>query len=504
MRQLPIIQTNQRQTDWSSDLIQQPHPLLMLVSRNLRLITTRPGKPAVILSPSQIGTYDRCKRKWAWENIAGFRSPPTKSQILGTRVHSVFEAWLQHGTPPDRRTLEGRIALQGISNIPAPGIGIVEKQFYLSTVRGLHFTGIVDLLYWQYYVGAVVTDHKTTSHMKWAKTKEELEYDVQALLYAVFACIAFQTDRVTLRWNYVQTDGKNAKLVETLLHLSQIIERFPIVENLALEMTFHRVSQTHPLRILPNPNACGEFGGCPHADRCNLSTLERFEAMIMTEANGTMRENMHAMQAYTNGGQAQPGQQIQPVQNYLPTTPPAPQQYAGQPGWTQEQLAQYHAQQPQQHPPQQQTYPQAGAIQGYVPSQQPPQQQLHQPTLQPMQPQYQQQPQQQAVPQQQYPNYSPTSGPNPPEQSAQGEIPAPIATPQLNVNIAPSADETKKGRGRPSGAKNKESAGEELAFAHAIAGFMANPNLNLTTVSVEQLAYVGNLARAAHQKTFGA
>jgi hypothetical protein len=269
-----------------------------LLHGNARLTLKRPSSPAVVISPSQLGVYDQCRRKWAWENVAGMRSPPTPSQILGTRVHAVFEAWLKHGTPPDRKTLEGRIALMGLPQLPPPGVGEVERQFYLTTRSGYHYTGIADWMGWHPELGAMVIDHKTTSAMRWAKTKEELEFDVQALLYAIFACISMQTDRVTLRWNYVQTNAKAARLVEATLHLGQIIERFPIVERRAAEMTAHRQAKTHPLRVLPNPLACADFGGCPHQQRCNLSPTEKMEAIMANEQNGTMREHMQSLTNY--------------------------------------------------------------------------------------------------------------------------------------------------------------------------------------------------------------
>lgn len=200
----------------------------------------------------------------------------------------------------------------------------------------------------------------------------------------------------------------------------------------------------------------------------------------MNEANGNMRDNMNAMQAYSSAGMAPQQQQSpQPVQNYLPQTPPQPQQFAGQAGWPQQQ-------QPQQQPQQQQTQMQPPP-QAYVP----PQTQQSQPQFTQMQPQ-----------QQQYPNYAPDAGPNPLEQYAQGQIPANIPAPQLQIAGGPAEESAKKGRGRPAGSKSKD-AGEELAFAHAIAGVFANPSVNPMTVTPQQLAYVGELARAAHQKVFG-
>ncbi len=46
------------------------------------------------------------------------------------------------------------------------------------------------------------------------------------------------------------------------------------------------------------------------------------------------------------------------------------------------------------------------------------------------------------------------------------------------------------------------SDGEQMAFIEAVSGALSNPQLNLSTVTAEQLAYIGDLARAAFKKSF--
>lgn len=533
-----------------------------ILRSNARLVSVKPVSPAVVISPSQLGVYDQCNRRWAWENIAGIRSPPTRSQILGTRVHAVLEAYLRHGTPPNRKTLEGRIALQGLACLPPPGVGSVEKQFYLTTRSGAHYTGIADWIGWNPQLGAMVIDHKTTSSMIWAKTKEELEYDVQALLYAIFACIWMQVDHVTLRWNYVQTNAKAARIVELTLHLAQIIERFPIVEARAAEMTAHRKNKTHPLRVLPNPLACANFGGCPHQERCNLSPVEKMEAIMANEQNGTMREHMTALtnyrppnpdgsfpmqvppgipQAGTAPGYPPPG--VAPMGNYLPagnTQLHGTSVQASAPQFTQPPVA--YAQPPVAQPPVSNVAPfYQDPASGYLVDAQtrqflPPshpvytypdsyrQYQVAPPAPEPQPSVFQGQPPQapQAQPAQ-YPGYSPHSGPNAPEQYEDpSQIPAVIATPPLQVaGIDNTGTQKKRGRrtkaeieaarlaaGGPAEEKQTAAAGgpitgEEMVFIYAVQGALANPQLAINTVTVEQLVYIGNLAREAFNRTFG-
>lgn len=124
-----------------------------------------------------------------------------------------------------------------------------------------------------------------------------------------------------------------------------------------------------------------------------------------------------------------------------------------------------------------------------------------------------------------FPNYPPNAGPNAPEQNADpAQIPAHIATPPLHVEGVTDAVKTRKRRtkaeieaaalaaGGPRALAMQEAAagegtlgpiGEQLAFVQAMGAALSNPSTQLHTITVEQLEYVGNLARAAFKKAFG-
>lgn len=245
-----------------------------------QLVDTRPA--GVILSASQIEKYDRCKRRWALEYIGGVRTPPHPSAQLGTDVHTILENWLRSAVPPDTSTKAGKIASRMISNLPPPGTGVVERQFYMVTKNGLAYTGKID---WSgiFFGAPTAIDHKTTANLEYAKTEAQLHSDLQAITYTLAGCIGFSTDEMQLLWNYGTTKSREPEVrpVYTKVRLPVVIDKFEnVVEPLAEEITLARKRAADPMTFSPNPSACRDFGGCPHQSLCNLSQQERLQALM--------------------------------------------------------------------------------------------------------------------------------------------------------------------------------------------------------------------------------
>lgn len=244
-------------------------------------------KPAgVILSPSQIEKYDRCKRRWAIEYIGGMRPPPHPSAQLGTDVHTVLENWLRDATPPNTNTKAGKIASRMISNLPPPGTGEVERQFYLTTRNGLLYTGKID---WSgiFHGAPTAVDHKTTGNLAYAKTEAQLHSDLQAITYTLAGCLGFGTGEMQLLWNYATTKGRDPEVraVRTKISLPVVEAKFEsVVEPIAAEITAARKQGADPMSFPPNPAACEDFGGCPHRSTCNLTEQERLRALMTDQA----------------------------------------------------------------------------------------------------------------------------------------------------------------------------------------------------------------------------
>lgn len=446
-----------------------------------------------VFSASQINTAEDCLRRWAFEYVWGLSSEGNASARLGKAVHTQLERWLAFATPPGGLHAEfgdrpARIAKVAIPPLPAPGTGDVEGGF---TLRGMvRWKGFKD---WTgiFQSHPTVIDHKTTSDLKWAKTAQELARDPQALLYALHTMLLFGSNYVELMWNYVTTGTRpKSSPVRTRLYLPQVIDSFGVVEERARELYVLQQQGVHPFSLRPTIASCEKYGGCPHRERCNLSSREKVLAMMQQDnaRNQTLAERLAQVNAYGNGagtanGQPAPtgvGPYMQQVaQAYpnqapmAPTQPPQAAPQAAQQPWPQQ--APQAAPQPAQQmaPAQAAQAPAPGQpVQGqdghwYVPDgrggwalYQAPQ----------AAPQQAQQPQPQ--PQQQAP-YTPAQAPNPPEQNSAAALAAAAAAQTAQT----STEETKRGRGRPAGSRNKgkKAEGVELSLEQRvfIAGMQA-------------------------------
>jgi RecB family exonuclease len=250
-----------------------------------------------VLSASQISTFVLCRRKWAWRYIARIPDGPNAAAELGGRVHTVLERWLALGIAPDPATREGRIALAGLKHLPPPGSGTVEHGFLLHTPRNTYL-GFIDWL--GLIAGApTILDHKTTSNLQYAKTEEDLQSDIQALIYALFAALAWSTDEIGLMWVYYTTGNtpRSPKPTIAKLRLPMVLELFETIEAFGEEISYHAKNQTHPLALKPDARACGAYGGCPHRERCNLSPEEEMESLMTT-----MEEKLGMVPVFVQGG----------------------------------------------------------------------------------------------------------------------------------------------------------------------------------------------------------
>lgn len=475
-----------------------------------QLVDRRPS--GIVLSPSQLEKYVRCHRAWAFEYIGGLRPPPKPSAELGTHVHAILEAWLMYGTPPDIRTKAGKIAAKMIANLPLPGTGVTERSSWFVTRNGFAYTFKID---WSgiFFQWPTIIDHKTTGSLEWAKTEAGLHCDVQAVTYTIAGCLGFAVDDIQLMWNYGTTKDKDPIVVpvRTRMRLQIAQEKFErVVEPIAAEIVAARTSRLNPHAFPPNPDACGDFGGCPHKHICNLTQEERLRALMNDQGQPTLAARLSTM---PQGGFVPPGNGYAPPPNGAPAAGYAPVQQQGfVPPQPQQQQPQ-QLQQPQQ-PQQLQQQPQyvAPPQQGFVPPQattnfQPPQPGAPAAQAAFVPPQGTQMPLAFPSPVQQgifppgsptvVPPFNPNQGPNPPESGAQ--------MPQQQ-QASGEPEKTKRGRGRPRKADDETqnvAPVVELAkqiYADGVVNFMRNPNWN---GSIEQLIWAGDIALQAFHARFG-
>ncbi len=288
--------------------------------------------PGYFFSASQVETFMGCPRKWGWKYIAGIKPTQATSAQVGDACHKELEKHLG-GEPIDFTLVVHGVR---IGDVIAPGLGLlpvpctpgmkIEGSFSFPSKRGRwSWTGRKDL---ECTDGAdfptvdgvpivptgcpVVSDHKSTSDAKWAKTPDALKWDVQANLYAyellhgtcmvhddcktdaelARACAATnpQQPAVDLVWTYYQTRGaKKAKRVHLRVLRDHADEAFARIETIAARMAKHHDEAACELdkgayvqSMTPNPGQCDAYGGCPYQGECQLTITERFSASMST------------------------------------------------------------------------------------------------------------------------------------------------------------------------------------------------------------------------------
>jgi hypothetical protein len=273
------------------------------------------------LSASQVQTFVDCQRKWAWRYVEGIEEPPSAAAELGRSVHAELEKYLSGGEV-DFTTEIGYIAASGLEHLPQPGTpGLaIEQEFHFEGPSGHSYLGYKDL-----EQPGAVTDHKTTSDLRWQKTSEDLKTDIQATLYAVDYFRKYHEENdVELRWVYYQTRNTRKSAVTRLrVHQEETWQRFLEIEKIAEQMEL--ASHQRALDLPPNISSCSAYGGCPHQGRCNLSPFEKMRAHV--EQNKLLA----ALQAKKNGASA-PGHQAEiPAAVAASAAAPPPATFASPP-----------------------------------------------------------------------------------------------------------------------------------------------------------------------------
>jgi len=238
----------------------------------------------VKISPSQIVSYRRCKRRIGFEYVEGLRSPPSSKQQFGLDVHTQLENWLKGGTVPDDSPA-GLTAKQGINRwLPAPNNALlIEHKWEIPLEHGISLGGIADCVVPpQGDESPIVIDHKTTSNLQYALTPEQLAVDVQALLYATWAGLKYNAREVRARWiYYCASNPKSGKRkpagtlpAETVIVLPEAVGLMRKVLEDVEEIAMIRQRQIKGMALKPSPEGCAMYGGCFHKERCNDLTME--------------------------------------------------------------------------------------------------------------------------------------------------------------------------------------------------------------------------------------
>ena len=223
------------------------------------------------LSPSQIKTSKDCLRKWGLTYLDGIRQPDTVATKAGTELHTVAEEWLRGESIPDATTKAGKLFLAGVNFLPLPSDDLLVEQGFEFWDGPLLWRGFVDLIN-PTSEPLRITDHKTTSNLRWALNSEQLREDVQATIYAKYAFDRFGVDTLEAQWVYYQK-GSRPKARETIINLakSEVNDRYSALRVLGTDLL--GLQRTHKsgleIEVSEFPHeGCRKYGGCYFFDVC--------------------------------------------------------------------------------------------------------------------------------------------------------------------------------------------------------------------------------------------
>jgi len=234
------------------------------------------------VSASQIANFRDCPRKWWFDKVAKVPRPEHAAAKLGTEIHADLERYYREGTPP---TLREALAL--IPLLPPKTNDLTPEaalDFLLFPDLGVRVKGYIDLLDLK---AGWIWDYKSTSSIdRYAKTKEDLYKDPQALIYGLGVRLEQKeqglpevSTEVDLSWMYVQTKSSRTAMPKTKpVHIRQtltILEdglddlRKTVVEMIPAE------KEADQDQVPVNLGACWKYGGCPYRDQCSAYQANR-------------------------------------------------------------------------------------------------------------------------------------------------------------------------------------------------------------------------------------
>lgn len=286
--------------------------------------------PAV--SVSQVETYDRCKRWWAFDRARGY-SPDSIYSWRGHVGHALLEGWGRERAAPGLQT--ARIAAElcekfpeqlpalaergltpysyaerivravekAITFLPDPPWPAVEHEIEFEA-DGVRWRGFIDLA-WP-GLGQVY-DHKFSGSDEHAliaqpdpeqPDKKSLQDSTQPIVYSKYLLLSNPAlTHVRQQWTY-SLIGKTARAwpVQRVAPAEEINAAFEPINAIAKEIVQLRVLHNHdkpqpaqfehdcyrvidPNSLPPTPTACPAMGGCPYRETgCEISPAEMLAA----------------------------------------------------------------------------------------------------------------------------------------------------------------------------------------------------------------------------------
>ena len=229
-------------------------------------------------SASQVVTFLDCNRKWFFQKILGIKTPPSEKMRLGTAIHKGLEQFVETGQYDHEQIVDGNTYnvhyyVEAAKPHLPPGPYIVEQKISLETETGIPWIGYVDLT-----THEQITDYKTTSNLRYAKTPLELETNAQMVSYAKHYFENHpESDQVILLHIYIETKNKrkiNTHTSQTTVTREHIEEQWSLIQEILENMV--SIAKLEKWEEVPaNPPSCPKYGGCPFIDKCEIDPWDQ-------------------------------------------------------------------------------------------------------------------------------------------------------------------------------------------------------------------------------------
>jgi CRISPR/Cas system-associated exonuclease Cas4 (RecB family) len=216
------------------------------------------------VSASQVSTFLSCERQWWWNKVFGLPTKQKPSAALGEAVHVSIETYLGGG---DEGALHAvaRPALSTLRRLRAVADLEVETRMQRPLRNGLTFVGRIDALSPS---ERLVVDHKTTSDLRWAKSEEDLQSDVQMLAYAYEVLARNPGEEVRVAHSVMQTRGLPlATYTEATISEARVRDGWARIEGVTDRMRA-TAQATSADQVPPDWSSCNKYGGCDFREQC--------------------------------------------------------------------------------------------------------------------------------------------------------------------------------------------------------------------------------------------
>jgi RecB family exonuclease len=238
----------------------------------------------IALSPSQLATFQDCKRKWAFDKLDGLKRPESASANAGTAIHKEVEEWV-NGLVEEPKSAPAKALVQALKDrgiVPGKSAAFSEVPFnfvWPNTEPPIWIRGIIDLLDLSDPTRPQVIDFKTVSSKQGFKRADDVKAGPQGVVYPLGASLVAQdhglppTTETDLTWIYAVREEPTHRPAAShtapwSVPAGAVEVGLAQLDPLVREMAALTVKKAKALEVLANPEACFKYGPCPYREHC--------------------------------------------------------------------------------------------------------------------------------------------------------------------------------------------------------------------------------------------